>query len=139
MRVVPIKPSLIYIDQGDVLPRREDFFFIVNLNRLDSAALLIFIAQNACQIADTIDLKQYGSYRMEFYEHGQYMNDSTYHTRDRPLFHTADELDAFVLWIIYDHGEIYEIQWYNTGEESSSQTIRITKEVKQLFEKCRKK
>ncbi|RYE55190.1 MAG: hypothetical protein EOP48_10735 [Sphingobacteriales bacterium] len=132
-------PSLIYKYPEDVLPQREDYFTIVNLNRLDSIALLKFIAIKSCQIADTIPLKKYGLYRMEFYEHGRYMNDSSYHTRDRPLFHTADELDAFVLWIIYDHGEIYEIQWYNTGEESSSQTIRITKEVKQLFEKCRKK
>jgi hypothetical protein len=139
MRLVPILPPLIYKDQGEVIPWRADFFSIANLNRLDSTALLIFIAQNACQIADTIHLEQYGPYRMEFYEHGQYLNDSTYHSRDRPLFHTADELDAFVSWVIYQRGELTEIQWYNTGEEDSSRIIPITKEVKQLFEQCRKK
>lgn len=139
MQIRPIMPSLIYKDQGDIQPRREDFFSIVNLNRSDSTNLLKFIAINACQISDTIHLEKYHSYRMEFYEHSPYLNDSSYHSRDRPLFHTADELDSYVSWVIYNQGKLSQIQWYKTGKETSQYSIAITKEIKRLFEQCRKK
>jgi len=120
----------------DSLLFREDYFAIMNLDRSDSAALLHAVAQHTCQVTDSINLRKYHNYRIEYYEHGIYMNESTSHRRDRPLYHVANEIDAFVYWIIYHNGDLNSIKWFKTGEVDRQKEITVTEEVKQLFTKC---
>jgi len=121
----------------DNMPVRKDLFSIKNLNRLDSASLLTAVAQHACQVTDSIDLKKYAFYGIQYYENGVYLNDSTPHRVDRPLLHVATEIDAFVYLIDYDKGKLNSIVWYKTGEEEEGRRIAITEEVKKKFTECR--
>jgi hypothetical protein len=71
LKFVAIFPSLIYKNRdAHVLPWREDYFSVVNLDRSDSAKLLQLIAGHVCQVLDTIKLKKYELYRIEYMNTG---------------------------------------------------------------------